>query len=290
MSRQEMDRREFIRKAAALAAGAAVPGVLASCFRGARPVPAKGRIPIGVQLYSVRDDCAKDLPGTMAAVAKAGYAGVEYAGYYGRSASELRKMQDDLGLKCCGSHIGLDSFSPENLDATMDFHEAIGNRFLVVPWMDEKYRRDRAAWLDAAKMYNEIAVKVKARGFTVGYHAHSQEFEKYDGETGWDILGNAVGPGFCLQMDTGNCLAGGGDPVAHLKRHPGKALTIHLKEFSKTVKDPLIGEGDVKWNEVFGTCETTGGTEWYIVEQEGYRLPPIECVAKDLENLRKMGK
>jgi sugar phosphate isomerase/epimerase len=290
MSRREMDRREFIRKAAVLAAGAAVPGFLASCFRDSRGNPAKGRIPIGVQLYSVRDDCEKDFPGTMAAVAKAGYAGIEYAGYYGRSASDLRKMQDDRGLKCCGSHIGLDQLSPENLNATMDFHATIGNRFLVVPWMDEKYRKDKAAWLDAARMYNEVAEKVKARGFTVGYHAHAQEFEKYDGEVGWDILAGAVNPGFCMQMDTGNCLSGGGDPVAHLKRHPGKALTVHLKDYSNTVKDPLLGEGDVKWNEVFGVCETTGGTQWYIVEQEGYRFPPVECVAKCLENLRKMGK
>jgi sugar phosphate isomerase/epimerase len=92
-----------------------------------------------------------------------------------------------------------------------------------------------------------------------------------------------------MQLDTGNCLGGGGDPVAVLKRYPGRATTIHLKEHGGPRGAP-VGEGDMPWKEIFELCESTGGTEWYIVEQESYATAPLEVVRRCLENLRKMGK
>ena len=91
-------------------------------------------------------------------------------------------------------------------------------------------------------------------------------------------------------LDTGNCLRGGGDPVAFLERYPGRALTFHLKEHSKTTDKAIVGEGDVRWDDVFRLCESVGGTQWYIVEQESYAFPPLECVERCLKALRGMGK
>ena len=93
-----------------------------------------------------------------------------------------------------------------------------------------------------------------------------------------------------MQLDTGNALVGGGDPVETLERYPGRALTVHLKEYSATDDKALIGEGEVRWDDVFGLCETTGGTKWYIVEQETYAYPPLKCVDLCLRNLRAMGQ
>ncbi len=93
-----------------------------------------------------------------------------------------------------------------------------------------------------------------------------------------------------MQLDTGNAFHGGADPVPYIERYPGRAITVHLKEFAKTNDKALIGEGDVPWDVVFQLCETIGKTEWYIVEQETYAHPPLECVDKCLQNLRKMGK
>jgi hypothetical protein len=99
---------------------------------------AKRQAPIGLQLYSVREDCKRDLPGTIAAVGKMGYDGVEFAGYYDRSAEDLRKMLDDNGLVCCGTHTGLDTLLEDNLAKTIEFNKTLGNKYLIVPGLPEK--------------------------------------------------------------------------------------------------------------------------------------------------------
>lgn len=248
------------------------------------------RIPIALQLYSVREDCARDLPGTLKAVAKMGYEGVEFAGYYGRSAKELRQMLDDLGLKVAGTHIGLDTLLGDNLKATVEFNQILGNRFLIVPGLPEQYRNSRAAWQRTAALFNEIAAKVKDDGMWVGYHNHHIEFTPMDGELPWDTFFSNTNPEVVMQFDVGNALHGGGEAAVFLKRYPGRALTIHVKEFSKTNDKAIIGEGDVNWAEIFELCETIGNTQWYIVEQESYAYPPLECVDRCLQNLRRMGK
>jgi len=103
-------------------------------------------VPIGVQFYSVRHDCARDLPGTLGALAKMGYEAVEFAGYHGRTAAELRAMLDANGLRCCGTHTGLDTLEGEALAKTIEFNATIGNRLLIVPWIPEERRRTTGDW------------------------------------------------------------------------------------------------------------------------------------------------
>ena len=249
-----------------------------------------GSIPIGLQLYSVRKDCASDPAGTIAAVAEMGYDGVEFAGYHGYEASELRKLLGDVGLTCCGTHIGLDTLLDDELERTIEFNAILGNKFLIVPGLPEERRNSRAAWLETARLFNELAEKVEPHGMRVGYHNHMVEFSPMEGETPWDTFFGNAKPEVVMQMDTGNALHGGGDPVRFLKRYPGRAATVHLKEYSASNDKALIGEGDIDWDDLFDACETVGGTEWYIVEQESYAYPPLECVKRCLENLRRMGK
>jgi len=248
------------------------------------------RIPIALQLYSVRDDCAKDFPGTLKKVAKMGYEGVEFAGYHGKSAKELRALADDLGLKVAGTHIGLGTLLGDQFKKTVEFNEALGNRYLIVPGLAEERRNSARAWLDTAKLFNELAAKLRPFGMRTGYHNHTVEFTPVDGKVPWDVFfGNTV-PEVVMQLDTGNAMHGGADPIPFLERYPGRAKTVHLKEYSGSYDKALIGEGDVRWKRVFELCEESGGTEWYIVEQENYALPPLECVKKCLDNLKKMGK
>jgi sugar phosphate isomerase/epimerase len=247
-------------------------------------------IPIGLQLYSVREDCARDLPGTLDAVAKMGYVAVEFAGYYGRTAQELRKLLNDRGLKCCGTHTGFNTILGDELPRTIEFNQTLGNRFLIVPGLPEQNRSSRAAWLETAKLMNEAADRTAPAGMKVGYHNHGVEFQPMDGELPWDTFFANTQPEVVMQLDFGNALHGGGNPIPYVERYPGRATTVHLKEYSATNDKALIGEGDVNWQQLFHLCETVGGTEWYIVEQESYAYPPIECVDKCLQNLRKMGK
>jgi sugar phosphate isomerase/epimerase len=248
------------------------------------------KIPIALQLYSVREDCARDLPGVLAAVAKMGYEGVEFAGYHGYSAAELRRMLDDVGLKVAGTHIGLDTLLGEEFERSVEFHQTLGNKFPIVPGLAEERRNSKAAWLDTARVFNEIAEKLKPLGMQTGYHNHFIEFAPMEGEVPWDLFFGNTLPEVVMQFDTGNAMHGGADPIPFLERYPGRATTVHLKEYSATNDKALIGEGDIPWEEVFRLCETASGTEWYIVEQESYAYPPLECVDRCLKALREMGK
>lgn len=248
------------------------------------------KIPIALQLYSVREDCARDLAGTLKAVAEMGYVGVEFAGYHGRDAAELRRMLDDVGLRVAGDHTRIETLMGDELARTVEFSRTLGNRFLIVPSLPEEWRRSRAKWLEAASLLDEVTERVQPAGMRVGYHNHWFEFEPLEGERPWDILFGAVRPEVVMEVDTGNAMRGGADAVELLERYPGRAATVHLKEFARDGRAAPIGEGDVRWDDVFRLCETTGATEWYIVEQEIYDRPPLECVRRCLENLRGMGK
>jgi sugar phosphate isomerase/epimerase len=279
-----ISRRDLLK----LGAGsAALCATRAGSLFAAKPQGAK--IPVGLQLYSVRQACQKDLPGVLEAVAKMGYAGVEFAGYYDHTADEIRGLLDKNGLKCCGSHIRLDALTGDALAETVAFNKTLGNPFLIVAWMPPAYLKSVETIKEHARIYDEVAAKVKEHGMHVGYHAHGHDFTKVDGRTAWDILFENTCPAVTMQLDIGNAIGGGGDPIAILNEFPGRSLTIHLKEHGGSPESAL-GEGDVDWAKVFEICESTGGTEWYIVEHERPTGDPLDNVARCLKNLRKMGK
>ncbi len=273
-------RRDALRLGAAALCAAAAPKV---GLAGAR-------IPIGLQLYSVRGECEKDLPRTLHEVAGMGYEAVEFAGYYGRSAAELRRLLDANGLKCCGTHTGLDTLEGDALPRTVEFNQGIGNRFLIVPGIPEQRRKTAEDWKRLAALFDALADKVSPQGMRVGYHNHNVEFSPLGGSTAWDLFFGGTKKAVVMQVDIGNCIEGGADPLALLKRYPGRSATIHIKEYSKTKPDAFVGEGDVPWRAIFDECETRGGTEWYIVEYEHENQPPLPAVARCLKNLKGLGK
>ena len=136
VSTDEVSRREFLGRSAVGAAGVALG--LSVTGIPSQVLAQEKKIPVGLQLYSVREQCKKDLPGVLAAVGKIGYKGVEFAGYYDRNAKDLRKMLDDNGLVACGTHTPLDTIQADKLQATIEFNRTIGNSFLIVPWMQNK--------------------------------------------------------------------------------------------------------------------------------------------------------
>lgn len=281
--------RRTIVKAGLISAGLWMTGqsILAA---EEKPRKKKKRIPIGVQLYSVREDCKKDLPGVLRAVGKMGYNGVEFAGYYDYKAEDLRKLLDENKLKCCGTHTAIETLLPDNFDKTVEFNKTIGNRFLIVPSLPKKYTESQAALRDTGKLFSELAEKAKKHEMRVGYHAHAGDFKVVDGKAAWEIIFDAANPDVVMQLDTSNCLAGGGDPIAILKKYPGRAITIHLKEHGGK-PGAVIGEGEVKWKEVLQLCDAAGTTEWYIVEQESYGdKTPLDSIKACLENVRKLRK
>jgi sugar phosphate isomerase/epimerase len=250
------------------------------------------KIPFGLQLYSVRNECAKDLVGTVKAVGRMGYKGVEFAGYHGRDAKTLRQLLDDAGLKCCGTHIALDTLLGDNLPKTVEFNQTLGNKFLIVPSLPGKYQKTRQGWEEVADVFSGIAGKVKPHGMEVGYHNHNVEFKPIDGEVPWDTFFNRASKDVVIQFDTGNGVREGGHPMKFIGKHPGRVASLHVKPYSRTKPNALIGdkEDELPWKEIFHTCETTGGTEWYIMEYEKDLYPPLIAVEKSLEVMRRWGK
>jgi len=285
MNPKTVSRRIFLQSSAGFLA--ALPLGFAA-LAGGNPKKNR-RIPIGLQLYSVRDGCKKDFEKTMAAVAKMGYQGVEFAGYYDRSAKQIRALLKANGLQCCGTHTGLDTLLGEAFPKTVEFNRTIQNPYLIVPWLPEERVKSKAAWLRTAALFNELAERLKPSGLRLGYHSHAYDFKSTEGETPWNLFAGNTGRDIILQIDTGNALSTGSDPVPFLKQHPGRTVTVHLKEYSATRPDAIIGEGDIRWRDVFGVCESTGGTEWYIVEDEVTALT-LQRVKQDLDALRKMDK
>ena len=273
-------RREFL--GAVGVAGAALGFSVVPLAQAA----ASKKIPVGLQLYSLREQCKTDLPGMLAAVAKIGYKGVEFAGYHGRSAQELRKLLDDNGLIACGTHTPYESVQGDKLKETVEFNRTIGNKFLIVPWMNEA--KSKQEWLDRAKLFNEIADKVKPDGMWVGYHAHQHDFNQIEGVTAWDVFFGNTKAEVIMQLDTSNCCEGGADPVAVLKKYPGRARSIHIKAFGGG-PDAVIGEDKVDWKGVFAFCESKGKTQWYVLEHESGK-DPLDAVKRSYEALKKMGK
>jgi len=288
MPSESISRRTFLKTGAA--ATAALTTV--SCQN---LVTGKGyggnKIPIAVQLYSVRKECAADLPGTLAALSKMGYKGVEFADYFGRDAKTLNQMLADNGLQCVGSHIRpFNSLVGDDLPKTIEFNHALGNPRLIVPSMPEQYSKSLQGWQQAADVFNELAGQLKPHKMRVGFHNEGPEFKPIDGQVPWNVFMDRTTPDVIIQLDTGNAAAGGADPVTCLKRYQGRYVSLHEKAFSRTKPNAIIGDDELDWKAIFHICETTGGTQWYIIEYESDLYPPLTAVEKSLAVMRCWGK
>jgi sugar phosphate isomerase/epimerase len=255
-------------------------------------VLAANKIPIAVQLYSVRQIAQKDLAAVLAQVSKLGFKGVEFAGYYGHEAPAVRKMLDDNGLKVAGTHTAFDLLQGDNLAKTIAYMKTIGNKNVIVPSMPGQYRKSIDGWKEAARAFNEISDKIKGDGLVLGYHNHTVEFEKPAGanETPFDAFFSTAAPAVKVQLDIGHCRRAGADPVEVIKKYRGRVISVHIKEYNPNNPEAPLGDGLIPWKQVFAELEKQGKTEWYIVEEEGKSCKEYECIGGAIERLHKMGK
>jgi len=247
-------------------------------------------IPIAFQLYTVRGEFSRDVPGTLKKLGQLGYAGVEFWGYAGTpnvyqqySASELRKLLDDNGLKCCGIHLELKALAKDNIARTIENNRVLGNEYLNVAAAQEKMGSAQGI-AELAAVLTDAQAQCRPHHMKVGYHAHPFDFKKIDGRFAWEILFEGLSPELNMQMDVGNCLSGGGDPIAMLKKFPGRTRTIHIKEHEDKTFDSDF------YKEVFRLCETSSGAKWYIVEMGGPDGDGFDIPRDALAKLHKLGK
>jgi sugar phosphate isomerase/epimerase len=294
MSTAKLSRRSFLFQSLAVSTG--LPWLLrgnelaASAWNfGASPAAAS--IPVGLELYSVREELKKDPDGTVRAVAKMGYQAVEfYAPYFEwttAQAKQMRQQMDDLGIKCYSTHNDEDFFSAKNIDHTRELNLILGCRYVVQAWSDPKPNLDD--WKTLADNLNAVADQLAPSGLKVGYHNHDAEWKPIEGKRPIEILAKETKPSIMLQLDVGTCLEGGGDPVAWIRANPGRIRSIHCKDWSR---DPaigyktLFGEGVADWKGIFAAAESVGGIEYYLIEQEGSRYSELETARRCLEGFR----
>ena len=276
-----MTRREFIGSAtlAAAALTAAPSGLLAAATYK--------KCPIGVQLYSVSSDFTKDVPGTLAGLKKIGYDGVEFAGYAGKTAADMKKMLDDNGLKAAGSHIqgGLPRLQQDaGFQSEVDYNKTIGNDRLIIAMGNARTIDD---WKKMADAFSAVAAKLKPLGLRLGYHNHTGEFTAVDGQTPEYVFFDQAGPDVFVQLDVGHCLHGGGDPVAVIKKYNSRLVSMHIKDYNPTTRGDIVGEGAVKWPDVLDACSTCPNLQWYTIEEEVSR-GGLTSVEKSFKNWVKI--
>jgi sugar phosphate isomerase/epimerase len=293
----QISRRNF------LTAAAAVPAALTavSLTRGAladepaaTPTAAK-KYPIGLELYSVRTELARDLPNTLANVGRMGYECVEfYSPYYGWSlpyAKEVRTMMDDHGVRCYSTHNGIDSFTAgEKMAKAIELNQILGCKYLVLasaPGNTKTFDN----WMLLCEQLSAATEAFKSHGLSAGMHNHQSEWKPLAGERRiMDVIAANTPKEFVLQLDVGTCVEAGGDPVAWIKANPGRIKVLHLKDWAPgSAKDEkgyrvLFGEGSSPWKEIIAAAESVGGAEYYLMEQEGSRYSEFETAQRCLDS------
>jgi sugar phosphate isomerase/epimerase len=284
----KITRRNMLQLTGAGMAVAGLPlsgwATCGTCGKGAH----KKHIPIALQLYSVRGDCRKDFDNALAQVAKMGYEGVEFAGYYkyGDDAAGLKKKLDELGLKAPATHIRAGAFEGDRLKKTIEFHKTIGCTFLIIPG-DGRFCQPEGN-KQLAEFLNKTAETLKKEGMYCGYHNHSGEFRKHDGKTYYDWFAERTTKDVVLQQDVGWTSHAGQDPVAYIRKYPGRMKIMHMKAYTKDGTQPIIGQDSQDWKAIVAAAIEVGGIEWFTIEQEK-TLPgksPMECSAMSLKGLQ----
>jgi len=248
-------------------------------------------IPLGLELYSVRNALKDNLMGTVRAVAQMGYQCVEfYAPYFDwteAQTTQMKKLLDDLGIRCFSTHNSSSYFSPENIQRARDMNLILGSKYMVMASSQPKPGLD--GWKEVADALNSAADQLEAAGLKTGYHNHKPEFIPVEGKRPIEILAKNTKPSIMLQLDVGTCLEAGSDPVAWIRANPGRIRSLHLKDWSP---DPakgyavLFGEGTADWKNIFAAAESVGGVEYYLIEQEGSRFSELDTAKECLQTFR----
>jgi sugar phosphate isomerase/epimerase len=283
-----MPRSRFVSRREFAASLSAIPFVSFA----ARAADKSNKVPVGLELFSVREELAKDPAATLSGVAKMGYECVEFfAPYYEwtpEHAKEVRKQLDDLGIKCYSTHNGMKSFRADGIEKAIELNKILGAHYVVLA-SPGKEANTLDAWKQVADALSQADEKFSSAGLHAGYHNHDAEWKPIDGKKPMEVIAANTPKSVMLQLDVGTCVEAGSDPVAWIKSNPGRIRSMHLKEWSPNGGyHVLFGEGVAPWKELFAAAESKGGVEYYLIEQEGSRFPEMETAERCLVAYRDL--
>lgn len=291
-----LSRRSFLALSSALPLGVAAQLSLELGAAEASDTAAPKHYPIGLELYSVRDELTRDLPNALKTVAGYGYQVVEfYAPYFKWTppyAKDVRAQMDDLGLRCYSTHNGFESFSKgDNAAHAIELNQILGARYIVLASAPGS-TSGLDGWKHLCEELSSAVENLKPHGLSAGYHNHQAEWAKLEnGQRIIEVIAANTPKEFMLQLDVGTCEEAGADPVAWVKANPGRIKTMHLKDW-----DPgqgkgyhvLFGEGMTPWKELIAAAKSVGGAEYFLIEQEGSRFSEFETAKRCLDNWKTM--
>lgn len=267
--------------------------------------------PIALQLYSVRTDMEADFEGTLKKVKELGYDGVEFAGLYGKSAAEVKKLCEEIGLVPISAHVPYSELLKG--DETFKAYAEIGCKYIVIPWINAEYLaggEKNAEFIENVKKFGELA---KANGMKLCYHNHDFEFQKVDGEYKLDRLYSDVSADLLLtQLDTCWVNVGGENPSDYIRKYNGRIEIIHLKDFvggksenmygligadgkekaedtSKKFELRPVGSGVQNFPAILDACKEVGA-KWVVVEQDEPSMGKtrLECAEMSINYLKSL--
>jgi sugar phosphate isomerase/epimerase len=299
-----MNRRDFVSNSAKAFAGS----LLLSQSVFARK---KAKHAVGIQLYSVRAEMKKDPMTTLKKVAEMGYKNVEHANYingkfYGWTASEFRKILDDLGLKMPSGHtvFGKGHYDEDKKQFTDTWKKLVddaaicGQKYVISPWLDIAYRKDFDQLKRFMEVFNKNGELCQAAGMKFGYHNHDFEFSlKLSSVKVYDIMLQNTDPKLVAQqLDIGNMYGGGGRAAELLAQYPGRFELMHVKDEIKSTgghggwESAILGVGVIGVKDIIDMGKKSGGTTQFIIEQESYQgKAPLECIKENLGMMKKWG-
>ena len=289
-------RREFLQKSGAAGLVAAATAVSPRALM-ASPFG----LPLGLQLYSVRELLPKDYEGTLKQVAALGYREVEAAGFYKHSAAEVKQAMGAAGLRCVSAHYPAGDLY-QRVDEVIAFHKELGAEYIVCSSPRQKELTAAPTggghtklsiddWRWNAEQFNGIGKKAKAAGLRFGYHNHVAEFGKIDGTVPYDELLRLTDPELVtFELDCGWVKVGGGDAEAYLREHAKRISMLHVKDFKPAEagaepKAAELGRGTTDFKAIFAAANKTY-IKHCFVEQEAFNLAPMESLKVDADYMK----
>lgn len=265
------------------------------------------RIPLGIQLWTVKAEAEKDLEGTLKKLYAAGFREIEFAGYYGRSAADLGKLMKGMGFSLVSTHFDAAKISKNGAEIIADA-KTLGLKYIVcsspgvvspekdkLPWDDRMAAVDLADWKWNAELFNKFGKQVAEAGMTFGYHNHSAEFRKFDGKTAFDHLYEMTDPRYTkMELDVGWATVAGADPVAIIEKYQRRVIALHVKDVGKpgaAGKEPpsvAIGEGVTDWKRVLGKARAAGVGHFFYEQEEPFTRPILESAKMSADYLSKL--
>ena len=257
-----MRRRDFVRSAAALAAATALPRRLA----GAEGLPG---LP-GIQLYTLRSLMAQDLDATLGAVAEIGYREVEFAGYFGRTPTDIRRRLAATGLSAPSTHVDFPLEGP-GWQRTMDDALAAGHQSIILAWLPPERRAPLDAWHRMADVLNQAGEAARRQGLEMGYHNHDFEFQTLDGRLPYDLLLERTDPALVtFELDLYWISRAGHDPLAYFRKARGRFRQVHVKDMAAGTGRDMVdpGAGILDFPTLLAAAADAGVRHYFVEHDE----------------------